>query len=191
MKLGISSPLKHGSPQEWASKHKALGLEAVVFPVDHLAGEEAVMAYKAAADEAGLSIAEVGVWRNTLAADPAQLQAFKRPGIAEYPQRLGQMRAVGRAGTARRHIDAPLLERVQKHLCPHAFDGQADHMRSASAPLFAVDMYTFDGLRLSDQSLTQRIEPAYILVQMIIKHLCTESHCRHAGYELLIGHRAQ
>ena len=61
MILGISSPLRHRSPREWAAKHKALGLEAVVFPVDHLAGEEAVMAYKAAADEAGLSIAEVGV----------------------------------------------------------------------------------------------------------------------------------
>ena len=28
------------------------------------------IAYKKAADEAGLTIAEVGVWRNTLAADP-------------------------------------------------------------------------------------------------------------------------
>ena len=70
MILGISSSLKHSSPKEWAAKHKALGLEAVVFPVDHLAGEETILAYKAAADEAGLSIAEVGVWRNTLAAAP-------------------------------------------------------------------------------------------------------------------------
>ena len=30
------------------------------------------MAYKKAADEAGLTIAEVGVWRNTLAADPQE-----------------------------------------------------------------------------------------------------------------------
>ena len=83
MTLGISSPLKHGSPQEWASKHKALGLEAVVFPVDHLAGEEAVMAYKAAADEAGLSIAEVGVWRNTLAADPAERRRWTDYAVAQ------------------------------------------------------------------------------------------------------------
>ena len=39
------------------------------FPVDYLAGEDVFMAYKKAADEAGLVIAEVGVWRNTLAAD--------------------------------------------------------------------------------------------------------------------------
>ena len=72
MYLGISSSLEHGSPEEWASKHKALGLETVNFPVSYEAGEETFMAYKQAADEAGLSIAEVGVWRNTLAADPEE-----------------------------------------------------------------------------------------------------------------------
>lgn len=72
MILGVSSRLEHESPAEWAAKHKALGLECVNFPVDYLAGEEVYMAYKHAADEAGLVIAEVGVWRNTLAADPAE-----------------------------------------------------------------------------------------------------------------------
>ena len=70
MYLGISSSLEHGSPEEWANKHKALGLKTVVFPVCCDDGEETIMAYKKAADEAGLTIAEVGVWRNTLAADP-------------------------------------------------------------------------------------------------------------------------
>ena len=70
MYLGISSSLEHGSPEEWATKHKALGLECVNFPVTCDEGEETFMAYKRAADEAGLTIAEVGVWRNTLAADP-------------------------------------------------------------------------------------------------------------------------
>ncbi len=69
MYLGISSSLTHGSPEEWASKHRALGLQTVVFPVNYLDGEDTIMAYKKAADEAGLTIAEVGVWRNTLAAD--------------------------------------------------------------------------------------------------------------------------
>ena len=93
MILGISSPLRHRSPREWAAKHKALGLEAVVFPVDHLAGEEAVMAYKAAADEAGLSIAEVGVWRNTLAADPAERRRW-----TEYA--IGQLRMADAIGAS-------------------------------------------------------------------------------------------
>ena len=70
MILGVSSSLEHFSPAEWAAKHRALGLEAVVFPVDCMAGEDTIAAYKAAADEAGLTIAEVGVWRNTLDADP-------------------------------------------------------------------------------------------------------------------------
>lgn len=70
MFLGISSPLEHRSPKEWAAKHKALGLQTVNFPVCCDDGEDAIMAYKKAADEAGLTIAEVGVWRNTLAANP-------------------------------------------------------------------------------------------------------------------------
>ena len=70
MYLGISSSLAHQSPQEWAQRHKALRLQTVNFPVTCDDGEETFMAYKQAADEAGLTIAEVGVWRNTLAADP-------------------------------------------------------------------------------------------------------------------------
>lgn len=72
MKLGISSRLEHTTPLDWASKHKALGLESVVFPVSCLDGEDCVMAYKKAADDAGLIVAEVGIWRNTLAADPQE-----------------------------------------------------------------------------------------------------------------------
>ena len=70
MYLGISSSLVHNSPKEWAAKHKALGLETVVFPVNCDEEEKTIMAYKNAADEIGLTIAEVGIWRNTLAADP-------------------------------------------------------------------------------------------------------------------------
>jgi len=74
MYLGISSSLEHSSPQDWAKKHKALSLQTVNFPVNCDDGEETFMAYKKAADEAGLTIAEVGVWRNTLAADPEDRQ---------------------------------------------------------------------------------------------------------------------
>ncbi len=69
MYLGISSSLEHRSPEEWAAKHKALGLDTVNFPCCD-DGEDVYMAYKKAADQVGLTIAEVGVWRNTLAADP-------------------------------------------------------------------------------------------------------------------------
>ena len=85
MYLGISSSLEHGSPEEWASKHKALGLDAVVFPVCCNDGEDTIRAYKKAADEFGLTIAEVGVWRNTLAADPDERKQW-----IEYA--IGQLR---------------------------------------------------------------------------------------------------
>ncbi|MBO4783102.1 MAG: TIM barrel protein [Lachnospiraceae bacterium] len=64
MRLGTSSPLKHTSPQEWAKNQIALGCRTVVFPVQSNEPEEKIMAYKQAADEAGLTIAEVGIWRN-------------------------------------------------------------------------------------------------------------------------------
>ena len=70
MYLGISSSLAHSSPEEWAAKHKTLGLDTVVFPVSCDESEDVILAYKKAADEVGLTIAEVGIWRNTLAADP-------------------------------------------------------------------------------------------------------------------------
>lgn len=69
MLLGISSSLEHTDPDDWAARHKDLGLKSVNFPVSIYDGEEKVMAYKKAADEAGLVIAEVGIWRNTLVAD--------------------------------------------------------------------------------------------------------------------------
>lgn len=72
MILGTSSPLQHTSPEDWAAKHKALGLKAINFPVNYLEGEEKYLAYKKAADATGLSISEVGIWRNTLAPDPEE-----------------------------------------------------------------------------------------------------------------------
>ncbi len=74
MLLGVSSSLAHSNPQEWAAKHVSLGLKCVNFPVNFEAGEETYMAYKKAADEAGLVIAEVGIWKNTLAADLSERQ---------------------------------------------------------------------------------------------------------------------
>ena len=51
MYLGISSSLQHGSPKEWAAKHKALGLQTVNFPITCEEDEETIMAYKQATDE--------------------------------------------------------------------------------------------------------------------------------------------
>ncbi len=75
MRLGTSSPLKHNSPEEWAANQIKLGCSTVVFPVQSDAPEETIIAYKDAADKAGISIAEVGIWRNALAADPDERKA--------------------------------------------------------------------------------------------------------------------
>ena len=91
MYLGVSSSLTHTSPEDWANRHKSLGLKSVVFPVDCNAGDEKIMAYKKAADNAGLVIAEVGVWRNTLAADPAE-----RAKWIDYA--VGQLKMADRIG---------------------------------------------------------------------------------------------
>ena len=93
MVLGISSSLEHGSPEEWAAKHKALGLQTVVFPVNCNDGEETIMAYKRAADDAQLTIAEVGIWRNTLAADPDERKQWTDYAIRQ----LSMADAIGAA----------------------------------------------------------------------------------------------
>lgn len=101
MILGISSPLQHASPQEWAARHKALGLKAVVFPVSCEDGPEKVLAYRRAAEEAGLCIAEVGVWRNTLAADPQERKHWISYAIRqlEMADEIGALCCVNVVGT--------------------------------------------------------------------------------------------
>lgn len=75
MRLAVSSPLQHDSPEEWAENQVRLGCSAVVFPVQSNEPEQKIIAYKEAADKAGLLIAEVGIWRNALAADPDERKA--------------------------------------------------------------------------------------------------------------------
>lgn len=101
MKLGISSSLSHTSPEDWAAKHVALGLKCVNFPVTYEAGRDVYMAYKTAADKAGLVIAEVGVWRNTLAADPAERDKWIQYAINQLKMadEIGALCCVNVAGT--------------------------------------------------------------------------------------------
>ena len=52
MRLGTSSPLKHGSAEEWAKNQTALGCRAVVFPLSSYDPEEKIKEYvDAAADK--------------------------------------------------------------------------------------------------------------------------------------------
>ena len=72
MRLGTSSPLSHDSAEDWARKQTALGCTAVVFPVQSNESEKRIIEYKDAAEKYGLTVAEVGIWRNALAADPEE-----------------------------------------------------------------------------------------------------------------------
>ena len=91
MILGLSAPLNIDSPAEWAKKHKQLGCGAVVFPVDCTAPEDVIDGFCAAARQEGLVIAEVGIWKNALAADPEE-----RRQAVEYS--IGQLRMAERIG---------------------------------------------------------------------------------------------
>ena len=100
MRLGTSSPLHHNSPEEWAANQIALGCRTVVFPVQSNEPEQKIIAYKEAADRAGLTIAEVGIWRNALAADPDERKrnrdyCVEQLRLADY---LGARCAVNVAG---------------------------------------------------------------------------------------------
>lgn len=75
MRLGTSSPIAYGSPEQWAETQVSLGCGAVVFPVQSNEPEDKIIAYKEAAEKAGLVIAEVGIWRNALSSDPDERKA--------------------------------------------------------------------------------------------------------------------
>ena len=75
MRLGTSSPLNHNSPEEWARNQVKLGCATVNFPLNCNDDEKKIIAYKEAAEKAGLTIAEVGIWRNAMAGDPDERKA--------------------------------------------------------------------------------------------------------------------
>ena len=75
MRLGTSSPLKHETPEEWAQNQIKLGCSTVVFPLCCNDDEQKIIAYKEAADKAGLTIAEVGIWCNALSNNPEESKA--------------------------------------------------------------------------------------------------------------------
>ncbi len=69
MKLGTSSPLWHSDAKNWAERHAKLGLEAINFHLTSMDARNLVDEYVHEAQSKGLTIAEVGVWRNTLDPD--------------------------------------------------------------------------------------------------------------------------
>ena len=100
MRLGTSSPLRHGSAEEWAEQQVTLGCRAVVFPVQSNECHEKIDAYKKAAKDHDLMIAEVGIWRNALASDPDERKKMRDYCVAQLQlaDYLGARCAVNVAG---------------------------------------------------------------------------------------------
>lgn len=83
MRLGTSSPLTHTSASDWAKHHKELGLSAINF---HLTCEDdpaKIDEYVKAAEENGLVMAEVGIWRNTMDPNEEARQRAMRYAIGQ------------------------------------------------------------------------------------------------------------
>lgn len=101
MKLGISTPLAHTTPEEWAAKQKQAGCECVVFPLSCKDKEADIAAYEQAAKVNDLQIAEVGIWRNALAADEKERNAAMDYSIGQLKlaDRLHARCCVNVAGT--------------------------------------------------------------------------------------------
>ncbi|HEV2066739.1 MAG TPA: TIM barrel protein [Thermomicrobiales bacterium] len=74
MRLGGPAPLRDSNPGTWISELDRRAYSAAVFPVDHTAPPELVRGLAAAADAAGIVIAEVGAWSNPISADEDQRQ---------------------------------------------------------------------------------------------------------------------
>ncbi len=74
MRIGVATSFQL-PPNEWADKMVALGARSVVFPVNSSAEDTLIDAYVEAAHSHDLLIAEVGVWRNAIARDPAEAKA--------------------------------------------------------------------------------------------------------------------
>ena len=72
MKLGIAMNFAHNSPEEWAQRHVSEGLSSVVFPCNYTAPTAEIDAYVKACKDFGLTIAEVGTWKNLMALDETE-----------------------------------------------------------------------------------------------------------------------
>ncbi|MBQ8087666.1 MAG: sugar phosphate isomerase/epimerase [Clostridia bacterium] len=89
MKFGGMLLRPWNSPEDWAKQALDMGYTAVYFPVDHTAPQKEIDAYVEASKAAGLTIAEVGVWNNTLDTNLHQRElaiahAIRQLELADY-----------------------------------------------------------------------------------------------------------
>ena len=99
----------YSTPEEWIARHRENGYGAAYWPLPDGAPEEQIQAYASAAKEAGLVIAEIGIWNNMLDPDPEKKEAniqyaIRRLALAE---RLGVTCCVNTSGARSEVWDGP------------------------------------------------------------------------------------
>ena len=111
-RLGTSSPLEHTCPEDWAEKHCSLGLGALNFQLTCESAPAEVDAYVQSAKAHDLTIAEVGIWRNTLDPDEeARRKAIDYAiGQLALADRIGAKCCVNILGARGKRWDGPYKE---------------------------------------------------------------------------------
>lgn len=101
MRLGVSTSFEFDSAESWIKKHRELGCKSVVFPLNCEADSSMIDEFAAAAKENDITIAEVGIWRNALSADPVEREAVFKYSVGQLvmADRIGAICCVNVAGT--------------------------------------------------------------------------------------------
>lgn len=109
--LRLGAPLHESihSPAEWISALQAHGYRAAYCPVDLGADLADIHAYRDAAADADIIIAEVGAWSNPLSSDPEEREAAleKCRSALQLADHIGARCAVNIAGSAGAKWDGP------------------------------------------------------------------------------------
>jgi sugar phosphate isomerase/epimerase len=112
MRLGGPIHAEFDSPDAWVAAVRGAGYSAAYCPVGEEADDATVLAYAAAAEAAGVVIAEVGAWSNPLASDAeeratAMARCKARLALAE---RIGARCCVNIVGSRGEKWDGPCAE---------------------------------------------------------------------------------
>ena len=83
MRLGGEIKQGYSDPIDWMNKVKDMNYSTVYTPIDSSADADTVKAYKEAAAKLGVSIGEVGIWRNCLDLDPESKKKNTEYAIAQ------------------------------------------------------------------------------------------------------------
>ena len=101
MRLGVSTSFDTSSAEKWIQDHKTLGCRTVVFPLSCNDDKNKIKEFASAAKENDLTIAEVGIWRNTLSADLMEREKYMKYAIGQLQlaDEIGAACCVNVAGT--------------------------------------------------------------------------------------------